>query len=490
MGNKTNLRQQPSPAAGEIFGNPLQRPAFRSDLLYFIRLAGNYACSIFRDTRERAQSKHRKQFAEWLAANVADKDDKLWRALVHNERWFDTLKADFPRMIEDMPDAMRNRLDRVVQQDHALPLDLRNFTACLDDLREARGWLEHYDERRAKGDAGRITDERLLRILGLMLLPFMGNHLLGRMRHHARRSGFRRVTEPVNRAKAILESALADRREASRHINGLKRKNDHETIRRHIMQNYGNAPGDQAVHRIAKEEAKKRRDLESRKAALIELHRRYFPDNLWPRYNYENFLIRFAFIGRGRIGEMEALLGGERHDFIQAIEPLFMLSMDVALVLHGWLAELEAAGVPVRTRKKVGAVVPALRNALAHGGWFWKVDDPDTPGTSVPFGRILDEMLALPAQFGITEPKRWRNDLLARIEAELRPCGWHRVYRLPQADEDPNRMPAPHVIRRWTVDQRTRFADRTLWRIEKRPALRRLAAGWIRDIQAAQARKI
>ncbi|MGF1550665.1 MAG: hypothetical protein ACFBQW_09110 [Sphingomonadaceae bacterium] len=469
---------------GTILAPLLERPAFRSDLLYFIRLAGNYAAHIFIDMRERAASKQRKALAEWLSASPSPvADAKLREALIRKDRWFDALKQDFPRMLEEMPLPLRDRLSRALQHDHALPLDLRSFIRLLDDLRGYRHWLEHYEERRGRGQP--VSDERLLRILGLMLLPFLGNHLIGRMRHHGRKAGMPGMNRRIEQAKAILDAALADRREASKFIAGLKKRTDHDSIRAQLAKRRGRTPSEQEVHKIAKSRAKERRDLENRKAALVERYARYWGEQSWPRYNYQNFLIRFAFIGRGRIAALEEMLAGaeqETPDFIHGIEPLFMLAMDVALIFHAWLAELEAEGVPVRVRKKAGPVAPALRNAIAHGGWFWEVENPERPGERLALAEILRALLALPERFGLAQPAEWRNDLLTRLEGALRPAKWPRVYRLTGPDDDPNRLPPPYVVKRWTAERRERFADRAVWRIERRAALRRIASGWMREI--------
>jgi len=474
----------------DIFGQLPSSPAFRSELLHFIRLSANYAASIFIDCRERAQSKHRKQFAEWLTQNSDEKDGQLWTALVSKARWFDALKADFSDVIRQMPVPMQTRLERAVQHDHVIPWDLRRFELALIDLREYRHWLEHYDERQARGARKPVSDERLLQLLGLTLLPHLNNHLLGRMRHYARRKGLRLNAIDLAKAKTVLDCASADRREASRYINGLKRRVDADTIRRRIEQKYGNAPGDKAVHRIAKEEAKKRRDLETRKASLVELHQRYFDQATWPRYNLENFLIRFAFIGRGRIMALESLLGSEtddaRMDFIQAIEPAFDLSMDIALILHEWMSELEQAGVPIRNKKKAGPLAADLRNAIAHGGWFWDVRNRAVPDQRYTFAELLGGLLDLPNRFNLPDAPAVRNALLTRLEACLRAQVVIKAYRLPQPGDDPNRNSPPLRIRRWTPELRAQFADRSIWRIERRPALKRLAATWMRDLAATR----
>ncbi|MFA6219888.1 MAG: hypothetical protein WC692_08950 [Erythrobacter sp.] len=481
---------------GVDFGPLLARPAFRSDLLYFIRLAGNYAASIFADVRNRAPTKHRRAFDDWLASHQCN-DAMLKTELTDHRKWFDAHKRDFTNILEDMPHYMRDRLTRALQYDHALTLDHRGLSKCLDDLREYRHWLEHAEERIDKGEKRpqNVTDDRLLHILGLMLLPFMGNHLLGRIRHHAGRSGLRAhdVQNIAAPAKAILDSALTDRREASKFINGLKRRVDNDTIRRRITTRYGNAPSDQAVHRIAREDAKKRRDLEDRKSALLDLHRRYFAEGHWPRYNYENFLIRFGFIGRARIAAMENLLrnrSDEPLDFILHIEPLFMLSMDIALIIHCWLAALEERGVPIRNMKQIGPRVPAIRNAISHGGWVWDVI-PKGENAPLPFGEVLTALLTALDHSAVNDKARWKNDLLTAIEGALRPMQWSRVHdRSPPPADDPNRMPPGFTVKRWDAATRTRFADRTRWHIEKRQPLRRIAAAWMRELAKVRSETI
>jgi hypothetical protein len=476
----------------DIFGPLLDRAAFRADLLYFIRLAGNYAAQIFIDCRARASQKHRAVFRQWLDADKEIVSDRqLRRALFDKSPWFDAYKADFSAMLKAMPVEMRDRLARTLQQDHLLPWNLRSFVGALDDLRAYRHWLEHSDEHRSRRETRpAVGDDRLLYILGMLLLPHLGNHLLGKLRSHGRAVQLRGAEARTTAAKARLDCALASRREASRFLNGLKRREDHDMIRARIARKYGNPPGDAAVHRVAKQNAKERRDLESRKAAMLRLHNRYFNTDTWPRYNYENFLIRFAFIGRRRIEQLEELAGGSGGlDFIHGVEPLFNLSMDIALILHSWLALLEEAGVPVRNRRKLrdmGAndAIVDIRNALAHGGWFW---DVNSNGSALPFRDMLSILLTLPRQAGLAQPAKWRNDLLTRLEPLLRACRKAYAYREGDAGGDPNRKPPPLVVKRWTVAFRVRTADRSSWRIEKRRALRRVVAGWMRDLLAARA---
>lgn len=519
--------------AREPFFDPLfSRPGFRADLLYFIRLAGNYAASIVIECRSGASKKHKAEFSHWLGLDVgADRkaakpaasqkelenrlwtqflqrnpklvsaiDNKphvkkdIWRALAFGHPWFDVFKTDFPTLLTEMPVAMRERLSQSLQRNHLLPWQTKNFLAAIEDLTQYRHWLEHRHDRIIKGEMRPVvSDARLLQILGLMLLPFLGNHLVGRIRHHAGKAGLRDRREMTEKARNALAAGLASRRETSRFMNGLKRRVDHESIRARITRKYGNVPSDEVVHRIAKEDAKKRRDLESQKAAMLELHRRYFGTHTWPRYNYENFLIRFAFIGRRRIRALEEKLGiadEAQPDFILLIEPAFMLAMDLALIIHVWLTELEDAGVEVRDKKKAGPVVSALRNGIAHGDWLWDIADDARNGVAFSFQELLAALLDLPGTGRLHDSVTRQNDLLTRLEAVLRPNGWAHVYALAAPGDDPNQLPARYVVKRWTSAYREKFEDRSRWRVEKRAPLRRISAAWMRDIARARSHLI
>ena len=515
----------------DLLGHLLKRPGFRADLLYFIRLAGNYAVSIFVDCRQRASDKQKAEFSHWLGLDVGkgrsnakpsssqkELEARLWKQflqrnpnfvsavdksphvkqsnwsdLAFGRQWFDIFKTDFPKLLAEMPVSMRERLSRSLQKDHLLPWTTKDFLRAVENLTAYRHWLEHPEDKIKKGELRpTISDSRLFEILGLMLLPFLGNHLVGRIRHHERRIGLRRSNGRADHVASTLADAMATRRDTSKFMNGLKRRIDNDSIRQQLTRKYGNPPGDKAVHRIAKEEAKKRRDLEHQKKAMLDLHRRYFDDHVWPRYNYENFLIRFAFIGRRRIQDLEEKLGysgDQRPDFINAIEPAFTLAMDVALIIHVWLTELEDEGLNLRKSKNnaFGPVIPALRNAIAHGDWIWAVADKSRNNQTYAFRTLLEELLSAPHKGGLRDWTQWQNSLLTRLEGVLRPCGWTYVHAIAQTGDDPNQMPARYVVKRWTTAQRVRFASREFWFLDKRPALRRMAAQWMRDI--AEVRK-
>lgn len=475
---------------GDMLGGLLPSHAFRSDLLYFIRLAGNYAASIFISCRSKAPSNKRKQLALFLE-NYTFTDHHLKEALIQKKGWFDALKVEFPTFIEGMPVYLRERLSHCLQHDHALPMNHRAFSETINTLIQYRHYLEHYEEQERTRRWPSVSDSKLLTSLGLMLLPHLHNHLLGRIQSHSRK---RRIKISLTTIQQMLKNAVSQRREASRFINGLKLKVDHEALRHSILTKYGNEPSDAAVHRIAKENRKKRQDLEHSKSAMLDFYRTYFPEDQWPRYNFQNFLIRYAFIGAAHIKEIEAFIfqpGFEGHrDFMEVIEPFFNVSMDIALLLHVWLSELEAEGVRVRNKKTVGSVIVALRNNIAHGGWIWNTRANEThPALSL--NELLNALLALPHQHQLTDPQQRCNDLLTKLEAILRNVPRAKIYRKLGEGDDPNQRPPPITIRRWTRERRRQYSDTSQWQINKRPALRAIIAQWLREIgEARNTRKL
>ncbi len=513
---------------GDLFAGLVDSPAFRSDLLYFIRLAGNYAAQIFIDMRARAQKKHRAEFQHWLGTEPADAsgthnqhqsrkallkklrknyrsaanpkrpdvDDFLWQALILDDGWFDPFKKGFTDIVRNMPGVMQSRLERALKEDHALPWDLRTFEAAIGDLREYRHYLEHYEERSGAGPVGYT---RLLEILGLMLIPHLSNHLVGRVHHHGCKLKLkpRALRGLLDNMRQINRDALALRKGESKFINGLKRRIDEASIRAMLTRKYDNPPSDQAVKRIAREEKKKRKDLEQRKTALIALHNRYFDEDTWPRYNHFNFLLRYGFIGKSRIAELEDKLFPDVQnmpvsaDFIHDIEPLYLLSSDIALVLHGWLSEQADKGLDINDGSKAAKQVRNIRNTLAHGDFFWMVpdlqsDDPGRDSSALTLRDIIAAFIALKKEAdGLSGDAI--NKLITTLEALLKKQKRHFVYLAVEADAV-NAHPPPIRIRRWSASHQSDYnagqrAERQMT-LQRRNPLRQLVSGWMRELSA------
>ena len=446
----------------EIFFADLEsNAAFRADMLYFLRLAGNYMANIFINMRNGAPSKHRKSFAEWLdTQTIKDYDDKLLTALKTKTPWFDVFKKGYSAMLDTMPLPMKDRLARSIQYDHCFPLSLANFIIMLDGLREYRHWLEHFDERIAKKQPRPVTDEAIARYLGVLLLPHLHNHLIGRVHHHRCKARQRNFGQPKQGANALLRTvfatAIAGRREATMERMGRRTKGS--VIR------------------------KERQEAQQAGERWRKAHAERFAAKTWPRYNLHNWKIRYYFIGDGRINQLETLL---RHDdaakapvdFIHAIEPLFNLSLDINLTIHLALTHLEQCGVKIGNKKQVGPIIPAVRNEIAHGGFFW--DAKDTSGQRLSVDVIFTELQKL--MLIQSNGKQMRNDFVIAIEQQMRKAGMILAYP-PSDTTNPNQNPPPIRIRSWSPGNRARYGEGSGYRLEKRNDYRRLVAGWMREL--------
>ncbi|APG62748.1 hypothetical protein LPB140_08045 [Sphingorhabdus lutea] len=483
-----------------LFGDLVKRPKFRSDILYFVQLAGNYAANIFVDMRNRASSKQKKAFYDWLSGVKNDDIDvRLKEALNNSNQYFDPFKKGYAQILEEMPLPLRDRMERAIQHDHVLPISLKNFIKNLDDLREYRHWLEHYDDRIKKGSPKKISDERAVQIITLMILPFLSAHMKGRIIHHARNMGMRHreIEQFIAPIDKIIRDNIASRRDASKYINGLKKRKSNEEIKEFITEKYGNAPSDMAVHRFAKQEKKKRNDLETRKQALTNLYNRYFDKDHWPRYNHENFLIRYQFLGKSRIKEVEEYIieqnPDKKHiDFILDIEPIFMLSFEISLIIHIWFSDLEVKGVPIRDRKKLNklndkaARMVDIRNQIAHGGWIWRIENNAKNGEFYSITEIMEGLFAVLDHPNINDKAQYKNDLITALQGAFLRCKKSYIYENIK-DGDPNQNRARYVINYWSTKNRDKFADRhgvdAKWRVERRIPLRKMAATWMRDLK-------
>jgi hypothetical protein len=447
--------------------------AFRADMLYFLRMAGNYIETIFLDTRVKWTGNRSKAYKTCLD-RLADADPKkkqfmttMWKQRPPMEFAF---KADFTHLLENLDITHKDNLVRRLQWEHALPWGFDQFTKTITSLRSYRHFLEHYDEF-VTGQKSRPALDDILKFLGLLLLPHLHNHLVGRVIHHERKLGIRKaqVSEAV---RSIMRDAESDRREASRNIFGLKT--------RQIL------PRNERLDRVA---------YNDRWKARFPL---WFAEDSWPRYNEHNFKVRYHFIGQKQLKSLGDAIQGDienpkagyfddpaRCDFIREIEPLYYATLDINLILHKFLAKFESSGLKKQDKQKVAPIILAIRNQIAHGGLFWQVENKSDDNRLYPLQEIFAAMLNLPAIAGTNDAKQRRNDLMTAIAAVIKQYAGHRVHDSAVVVDDPNQHLPPLVVHRWTGQKRAQYADRTRYRIDRRPRLRMILAEWKRALDAA-----
>jgi hypothetical protein len=447
--------------------------AFRADMLYFLRMAGNYVETIFLDARVKWTGNRSQSYKTCLdKLAIADPKKKQFMATMWKQQppMEFAFKADFTHLLDNLDITHADNLTRRLQWEHALPWDFRAFTNAITNLRNYRHFFEHYDEFVSENKQRPALIE-ILKLLGLLLLPHLHNHLVGRVIHHERKLGLRkaRLGEAVRK---IMRDAESDRREASRNLFGLKT--------RQML------PRNERQDRVA---------YNDRWKARFPL---WFAEDSWPRYNEHNFKVRYHFIGLAHLNILSLALQGDpakpkagyftdpaRCDFIREIEPLYYATLDINLILHKFLPE------PTKLKKKTTGktqpdpTVSALRNQIAHGGLFWRVTNKSANDAVYSLKDIFAVMLNLLVT-GNTDVKQRRNDLATAIAAVIKHYAGHRVHDGAKAAGEPNQNPPPLIIHRWTDQKRAQYADRNRYRIDRRPRLRMILASWKRALDAAK----
>jgi hypothetical protein len=456
--------------------NLLIRPAFRADLLYFIRMAGTYIEAIFLDARVNWKDNRLTSF-QTIIDELKTKYrqyEKNWNALRKQDPGIEFAAKDaFKLLLAHLEKTHKDNLIRRLQWEHALPWSFNIYYEKVKQLRAYRNFLEHPDGK-TKPD-----DDELLHTLGLLLLPHLQNHLIGRIIHHQRKlakpspSPFkgegRGEGKHILEIIAILQKAESDRRETSRNIFGLKTRNT-----------------------LPKNE---RIDRETYNNRWKERFADWFASDTWPRYNEHNFKVRYHFIGRRRLALLGAALHSStssqgyfndpaRSDFIRELEPIYYASLDINLIIHKFLFEMEALRLDVRSSKKMNNSIPALRNEIAHGGFFW--DIKNKAGEQIALKDVFTDLLSLPAIAKMPNIKERQNDLITAIAGVIKNYGAHRVHDSEKIGDDPNKRPPPYIIHRWTAEKRARYADSKRYTIDRRPRVRALLASWKRALSAAE----
>jgi hypothetical protein len=478
----------------------LTRPGFRADLLYFIRMAGTYIETIFLDARVNWKDNRLKSF-QTIIDGLKEKNpkyDKNWIALRKQDPGIEFAAKDaFKLLLAHLETTHKSSLSRRLQWEHALPWSFDIYYHKVEQLRAYRNFLEHPDGK-TKPD-----DDELLHTLGLLLLPHLQNHLIGRIIHHQRKlakpspsplggegrgeggeggqhSGFRTSSPQPSPSKEreftaavrdILQKAETDRRETSRNIFGLKTR---QTL-----------PKNERI------------DRETYNNRWKERFADWFASDTWPRYNEHNFKVRYHFIGRRRLALLGTALQSSpstkgyfndpaRSDFIRELEPIYYASLDINLILQKFLFEMKSLKLEVGSAKKMKNSIPALRNEIAHGGFFWAVADKDNAGQVVSLETLFGDLLSLPAKADMPNIKERQNDLITAIAGVIKNYGAHRVHDSEKIGDDPNKRPPPYIIHRWTAEKRARYADSKRYTIDRRPRVRALLASWKRALAMAE----
>lgn len=449
---------------------------FRTELLFFLKQAGNYIAQIFRESYN-DKPKSRQLVYELVAKLEQERSfDKILKSSIvpdkegHIRPVLDPYKKDFLRLLGEFPDHRRAVFAQRLHRRHGLAMTFNNFKRAVEQLLEKRHYLEHFEER--SGRKKEFSDEDVIEALGIFLLPGLHPQITGAMQ-----AAEKRLSKICRKVNMTMQQVVRDRLANSREQ------------RRQATQDYFS----KVISTLPRAE---RQDWKNSREAWNKVYTDYYPDGAWPRYNLHNFRIRHSYIGEKRLAELYRVLEGawsesrggtyQRH-FSRDFEPLFLLGMRMNRLLDETCIALRDADADTYSNKKAkkeGAQsVPwfsELRNEAAHGGMFWTIrnkngDVLDSRGLfTTLFTAISKPHIAYPAErAGALKEKLHR--LLSREDY---------VWVMPADCSHENPAPPVH-IHNWTRRQRQLYSDRTKWRIDRRHAFRHLVRKWQVDLNCA-----
>lgn len=487
---------------------PLEKDArFRAACLHFLQLANTYIVQIFFQTFN--DGKRRRQLYEWLNRDSIRNNDQwkkgkkispeLYRNIVPSEKgrsgYLDAYDRDFTTLLRLMSDeraGCRHAADRFfrnLNHFHAIPLKREEFFRMLDRLRNKRNWLKDFD-RRSQRNGNRPDDTEVIRYLGLLLLPKLHQHFTGvvsRALARARRAGTENPEIDTRAMEHHFRRARKERAEATERIFGARKR--------------------------GKIDRKQRRDMEQAKQAFREHYKALYPKGAGPRYSYQQFRIRLAFIGKVNLGRLKKLLGapeGKLH-FSRDIEPLYNTAMAMNNILDEafWLMARADGEERKRLRDEEGLSkkkakermgscaclqgdVRGLRNHVAHNGLFCfyrpdrKENEDGSRNRESPFLPVHELFATVFRALMRQHNPHWReqvNELCNRIRTVLEKQDYAWVFE--RSSERENNNP-PHVVRRWTVEKREKYLNFDKWRLDRRKYVRTICAQWKNDVEKAR----
>jgi|GEM_PF-2525049 len=400
-------------------------PQLRSDLLFFIRLAGTYCQSIFWQAFPRSAKTRRQRLFDLAQNGIPDSDGKLipcgsafkeaiLNPKIRHAQTTDILNTGFIKLLQALAQTPAPKghakiyeiFSKGLVQRHGLPWNIDEFIAAVQRLIEMRHFLEHYKERIAKHNTPAPCEQAaFLTALGLLLLPQFCNEL-----EHAAK----RVKQPAAH-EAAAQMALIFTHAKAKRAEGIKAMFAEARARKNIY-----APGTER----RKSGGYKNKKQKSRELQSGKWRKYYYGLKLAPTDLRENSFKRYYdFIGEQNFRQICARLGAplaignlqqfdpdkprdknfviyadteNRLSFKNEILPFYLAIMHIQKIMQFYLdnyaekhpkpSPSELSALSRKDRKeakyKTGKIkdlnLRAIRNQIAHNGLFWLTKNEGT----------------------------------------------------------------------------------------------------------------
>ncbi|MDD3020297.1 MAG: hypothetical protein PHX61_04860 [Alphaproteobacteria bacterium] len=454
-------------------------PAFRSDELYFIRLAGGYVRSIFWDVFLSNNKNRPRELYKLISDEFSGDSYSHLRAQIvpdpnnHGKRngQLDCIGGAFKTLLEKMPADMVVAFEEVLRINYGIFLRFKDdkgnaetltFVKAVECLSKRRNYLEHYEQNNGKKrnsynkrrDSKEFVfkDETFLEALGLFVLPELLHKFAGRVASYEVKQGGCTENSKMIREKGAL--IIKERKQNTRQLFSVERSRQahkNKTKRKYLAD--PNIPW-----RIAYKSLNHSRT----------------------DYREHEFKVRYYFIGKPNIEKIRGYVfsdknKGEIH-FKRDIEALYILTCDINLILHRALEELKERDRVVAVDEDNMVLLKNLRNHVAHGGFFWDVKNDQMELFSV--GEIFEGILsACLLKLG----KEKANNIFVQLERELR--------KEKFSIADVNGTPPMHLhIKKWGVKNRLKYleTDDEDVSVYMRRSYRKMVGKWITALLKAK----
>lgn len=468
---------------------------FRAAYLRFLQLANTYVVQIFFQTFN--DGKRRKRLYEWMGKIEKGTDWKngrkisttLYRNIVPTQQgrsgYLDAYDADFSILLQlmDASDGLpgdAERFYRNLDHFHAIPLGRKSFVETLDLLRDKRNWLKDFARRR-NNPQNRPDDTKVIRALGLLLLPRLHQHFIGEVRRAVRkaRRGAGRVNVDVRAIEFCFRQARRDRAESTRRAFGTRKR--------------------------GRLDRKLRRDAEQAKQAFMKRYEELYPEGAWPRYSYHQFRIRLAFIGHVNLNRLLKLLRAPegRAHFSRDVEPLYNAAMAINNILDEFFWRMQRLDKQEEDRLRNGGLsrkdakeeissyaclqgdVRELRNHVAHNGLFCFFRGTTEDAVFLPVVKVFEMVFRALARPHNPRSRADMEELYGRIRTVLKKQDFVWVFDRRPENEENN---PPIAVRRWTERKRSEYLDFDRWRLDRRKYVRGVFSRWLNSLDAARKR--
>jgi hypothetical protein len=460
--------------------------AFRSDELYFIRLAGGYIRSIFWHVFSGHNKKNRQDLYKAVTdlkvpSENAEGHRIFCASIIPDAKHLrngdtDCLSGQFKAVLKNLPENFDQIFEDKLKQDFGIFLRFRDdkgnkntltFIKTIEVLQHRRNYLEHYSKLDEKGkfktretynkrqkDGDPIySDLWFIESLGLFLLPQILHSFAGRV-----------ASSEVKRQRTSIMAAAI-----------------HEQVKvivKERKQNTRNAFAEERSRKSIKDKSARKKKLDPDLPWRVA-HRQM---SLAPTTDYREheFKLRYYFIGENRIGVLRKIFrkdGDTRPvHFRRDIEPFYSLTVNVGLLIHRLFEEIKEKD---ESLLKDDEKLRLIRDTIAHGNFFWDAKQKTETDTE-PLGiRKIFETIGRTAWK--TRGSGRAEELFGQIENLLR----HENFSVVDISGQP---PKYLHITKWGPKYRKEYLETKQEGVllDKRKDFRKEVARWMRGLIAAR----